>query len=59
MRLTDGSWICSKCRAICSLKGYEEGPLASKRENCSNCKEYAEASWLVAIGDTRRLSQGD
>ena len=56
MRLTDGSWICSKCRVLCSLKGYEEGPLASMREICSNCKERAEASWLAAIGDKRRLS---
>ncbi len=23
MRLTDGSWICTTCRVLCSLKGYE------------------------------------
>ena len=57
MRLTDGSWICTKCRVLCSLKGYEEGPLASMREICSNCNERAEASWLTAIGDRRRLPQ--
>lgn len=58
MRLTDGSWICSTCRAHCSLKGYEEGPLASMPEICSHCEKRTEASWLAAIGDRRRMPQG-
>jgi hypothetical protein len=55
MRLPDGSWICSTCRVTCALKGYEEGMSASRPKICSHCKEPAEASWLAAEGDKRRL----